>query len=152
MSRFRQRLLAWIALFAVLFGTLAPTVQAATQMASAGEDGPYQLEICSAGGQHWITLSAEEARGFSDLVADLQRKAGGADGQSSGENGAQLAHCPLCCGHIGMAGLPSASLPPFALPAGPSLKPALFFIAARLLFAWSAVQPRAPPRAISPTA
>ncbi len=137
MNRSRQRLLAWIAAFAMLLGALAPAISRAM---SAGEGGRYWLEVCSASGEHWIALSAEEAR-------DLLDHAGGPLQEEGSGKVSALDHCPYCSSHFATADLPPSSLPPFAVPMGPDAKPKLFFVAARPLFAWAAVQPRAPPAA-----
>ncbi len=140
MNRFRQRLFAWITALAMLLGALAPVAVQAVGMGGAER---YRLEICSASGQHWITLSAEEARALGDSAAT--------DQNTGGAGAAETAHCPFCCGHSATAGLPP-SFASFAPPSGRSLLPELFYTAARPLFAWAAAQPRAPPRAAFPAA
>jgi hypothetical protein len=118
---FRQA--TWLAIFAMLGLALAPTVSHA--LAASGPGNPW-AEICSVAGGKLV-------------VADV---AGAAGGQA--EAGTHLGHCPLC-GQIGSApALPSAAFVPVRI-AGAEHRPALFFHAPRLLFAWAAAQPRAPP-------
>lgn len=138
MNRFRQRLFAWIALFAMLSGVLLPSVGQAAGAGGQGSGGIWRLEICSASGNHWIELDAAQAR---DFIAHA------GDPASGGEAAATSGHCPWCCGHSQAAGLPPAVLPSFALPAQPGVLPVSFLPAARPLHAWATARPRAPPQA-----
>lgn len=73
-----------------------------------------------------------------------------ADAPAGGESGhgtASLEHCPLCVlQHSASAPPPAALSLPLPSALG-QLQPRLFLQAPRPLFAWSAAQPRAPPRA-----
>ncbi len=123
----------------MLLGALAPTI---SRMMSADEGGRYWLEVCSANGDHWIALSAEEARDLLDQTGvPLQEESGG--------KVSALDHCPYCSSHFATADLPPSPLPPFAAPVGPDIEPRLFLVAVRPLFAWATAQPRAPPPAVA---
>lgn len=136
MFRFRKRLHAWLAIFAMLISALAPSMSRA--MAS-GEQA-LLLDICSASGVHQIVLTGAEAAmyagpGLSD--------AGNADGDPSDLS---LSACPYCFTHAGSVALPGfEATPSMTIATGEDLLPPLFFSAPRTLFAWSPSRPRAPP-------
>ncbi|MFM9433998.1 hypothetical protein ACFDR9_001044 [Janthinobacterium sp. CG_23.3] len=118
-----RRLLAWIALAAILGLALAPTLARAL----AKEGSSEWMQICSAQGSKLVA------------VADL------APGEQPGPSNAGLEHCPFCALHT-PAPPPAQLRFSFALPASPpALYPSLFFSAPRPLFAWSVAHPRAPP-------
>ncbi|KQQ94961.1 DUF2946 domain-containing protein [Massilia sp. Leaf139] len=117
---FRHTLAAWIALFALLFGALAPTLSHAFVRAA-----PQAVEfpICSAGGHTPELKSA----GLPDLGVDPSK------------------HCPYCADQHHAPGL----LPHNAaaiLAVGGFVRPFLFYAAPAPLFQWSTPQSRAPPR------
>lgn len=120
----RQTLHIWIALLAVLFSALAPSISHAL----ASRDAPGgMMEICTANGYKLVKLA----------VVD--------DGKapSSAQHG--MEHCAFCATHGGshaLTGTPSAAL---AIDPGSDVYPPLFYAAPRSLHAWSAANPRAPP-------
>lgn len=134
MQRFRQRLLAWIAIFAMALSALAPAVSRAM---GPDENGRYLIQLCSAAGVEWVELSAEEAAFYGGTGAV-------ADGQEGGKP-LSLDQCPYCCAHFGSALPPPAGLPAAFAVSGSAVMPTLFFAAPRPLFAWSPSHPRAPP-------
>ncbi|HJV97296.1 MAG TPA: DUF2946 domain-containing protein [Albitalea sp.] len=121
--RQRLRRLTWIALTAMLALALVPTLSHALAFARGQSD---LANVCSAQGTR--------------LVAT--------DDESPSPSGATFDHvdqCPLCSLQAA-----SLALPPAADDGVAPLKlshavPALFLAAPRLLFAWSAAQPRGPP-------
>lgn len=140
MHRFRHRLYAWIALFAMLAGALAPTISRA---AAAGDQSGvrYWLEVCSASGSNLIELAVADAGryGGHGLVT-----AAPADGEGAPAHLA-LDHCPYCGAQAGTAALPPHDPPPLIVAQRVMRAPTLFLLAPRPLFAWSSARPRAPP-------
>lgn len=113
----RHALASWIALFAILFGALAPTLSHAFVRAAQ----PVEFPICSA---HAVELKAP---GLPDLGVD------------------PLKHCPYCVDQHHAPGLlPQTYSPLFAI--GGQVLPSLFYQAPAPLFHWAAPQSRAPPQ------
>ncbi|MFK3737297.1 DUF2946 domain-containing protein [Massilia sp. TN1-12] len=114
---------AWIAMLAVLFGVLAPSVSQALPASQAVQD---VVEICTA---HGIQLLQQDAAipGGDDALA---KNAG---------------HCAYCLTHAH----PVAMTPPtpfvLAVLRGHDDYPPLYYRSARPLAAWIAAQSRAPP-------
>lgn len=134
MLRFRRRLYAWFAIFAMMASALAPTLSRAM---GPDEGGRYLIEVCSATGSRIIELPAAEAAFYRDhgVIAD-----------SSGEpQDASFEPCPYCCPHAGGAALPPAAPPALRIPEGGALLPRLFLVSPRPLFVWAPSHPRAPP-------
>ena len=114
----RHALASWIALFAILFGALAPTLSHAFVPAAAQA---VEFPICS---DHAVEVKKP---GLPELGAD------------------PLKHCPYCVDQHHAPGLlPKAFSPLFAV--GGQLLPSLFYAAPAPLFQWAAPQSRAPPR------
>jgi hypothetical protein len=114
----RHALASWIALFAILFGALAPTLSHAF-VPAAGQ--AVEFPICSA---HAVEVKTP---GLPELGAD------------------PLKHCPYCVDQHHAPGLlPQAFSPLFAI--GGAVLPSLFYAAPTPLFQWAAPQSRAPPR------
>ncbi|MGE0348218.1 DUF2946 domain-containing protein [Hydrogenophaga sp.] len=89
LSRATHRLAAWLALFAMLLGALAPTVAQAVVVSQGGQGW---VQVCSASGMVWVQADALEAQVDADgqkPMADASR------------------HCPWCSLQ-GAAGLPPA--------------------------------------------
>ncbi|QTD45132.1 DUF2946 domain-containing protein [Ottowia testudinis] len=131
-----RRLFAWIALWAILLGALAPTASRALAAARGGQS--MWVEVCSAAGTHWVQV----------------RDDGTAIERGSAPAAIQIDHCPLCVlasdrlapPSTGVAPLPAlavAQTPPAfivtvapvaplraALARGPPPAPLLFFLAA----------------------
>ncbi len=118
-----RRLLAWIAVIAILGGTIAPAISHA--LAQRNGATAVRMQICTA---HGMKLVATDARGESQPALP----------------GLHPEHCPFCV-------LDATALPPeqkqfFLFPVNQAgLYPSLFFSAPRPLPAWSAANPRAPP-------
>lgn len=132
MQRFRQRFLAWVAVFAMLMSALAPAISRAM---GPDEAGRYLIEVCSAEGTGWVAVDAAQFAVHGGPAVP----GGGDDGLQS------FTHCPYCCAHAGAALLPLAATTGLAEPAASRLFPWLFLRAPRPLFAWSPSHPRAPP-------
>jgi hypothetical protein len=117
-----QRLRAWIALAAFVFGLLAP----ALSHAFAPPRLPAQAaEICTAAGMVMMQL------------ADSPGKDGGASGD--------MVHCDMCCSHAAPPLLPAPpGLPPLVV-AGRASHPPLFYQSPSPQYAWTPAQSRAPP-------
>lgn len=135
MTRFRQRLFAWVAMFAVTLSALAPAISRAM---GPDENGRYFIQVCSAAGIEWVAISAEEA----EFYADVETRD---DGQPAGGDALSLDQCPYCSAAYTTALLPPVVSPPvFAVRGGEDV-PALFLNAPRPLFVWASSHPRAPP-------
>lgn len=116
----RQTLHLWIAMLAILFGALAPTISRAI----AADAPAALLEMCS--------VSAT--------------KATGADGGKAPATPMQgMDHCAFCSIHSGDNALPTTPATQLAIDAGRSVYPPLFYSAPQPLHIWSAANPRAPP-------
>ncbi|WP_248281855.1 DUF2946 domain-containing protein [Parazoarcus communis] len=126
-SALRQRLMASIALFAMLLSALAPAIsQAMVPVFEA--NGLALVEICTSQGMQWVAVdAAEREQGQGDM--------------------ADMASCPYCCPHAGTFALPPPDTAGPGLVHPDLLLPPLFYLAPRPLFAWAASHPRAPPLA-----
>lgn len=127
LTRLHRRLTAWVALFALVLGALAPTVTQA--MVAAGDRGDW-LEVCSVSGMAWIKADTGE-------VSKQQP-----DGSAPG-NGVSP-HCPWCTLHGGAAGLPTAAVQPDLSARLTDLPPA-FYRAPLATSIWAPAHSRAPP-------
>jgi len=129
MRRSTRRLVAWIAGFAVLFGAAAPTL--ARALAAWQQDGKIAwTEVCTSTG--WVRIEVPASN-----PPDDSRKGNPASGLD----------CPYCLRHAGSFTLPGTLR--LAVPAVEPFHPLpeLAYHSPRLLFAWAAAQPRAPPLA-----
>lgn len=124
--RHHQRLALWLALLAMCFGVLAPTVSHA--LAASGSS--RWVEVCTAQGMRWVAVADTAAPGPAD---------------ASGGPAAHLEHCPAC--HAAGTGLapPPAPVVWSPLPALREGLPRRFEQAPRTAHAWQPVQARAPP-------
>lgn len=123
----KRHLSHWIAVFAVLMSSVAPTVSQAVSLAQNIQD--ISIEICTTTGvkmTHVIDLSLS---GNTDELAQ------------SGE------HCPLCVVHGNYVPLLNHELS-FAKPVNSNIYPQLFYQSPKPLFAWVALPSRAPPALI----
>lgn len=115
-----RRLSAWLALLAMLLGTLAPAV---TQAVVAGSERAGWVQICSVSGMAWVQLDASEG------------------GSTSGNNAAS--GCTWCTGHA-VGGLPPTPMV-WAPAALAHAHPSQGFASAVLARTWAPAQSRAPP-------
>ncbi|MYM96090.1 DUF2946 domain-containing protein [Rugamonas sp. FT81W] len=110
----------WIALLAILFGALAPTVSR-----SIAANLRYDtVEVCTASGYKALKIPKDGTAPSSKVSID---------------------HCAFCANHAGTHALPGISSVSTPLVAGRDFYPSLFYSAPRLMHAWSAANPRAPP-------
>jgi Protein of unknown function (DUF2946) len=124
-----RRCAAWLALLAVLWGALVPTLAQAA-VSSASRQG--WVEVCSATGVLWMRVDG----GASSPAAPTGQPDSMADAS---------AHCPWCPMQ-GTAGLPpEPALNTTTSAQGPV--PAAAFTSARPATVWSSAQSRAPPAA-----
>lgn len=119
----RQTLHIWVALLAILFSALAPTVSHALAAAAPAAT----LEMCTAQGYKLVQLPASDG---GKAPVDLKHG---------------MEHCAFCTIHGGGDGLLPPPAVALALHAGRDLYPSLFYNAPRALHTWSAANPRAPP-------
>ncbi len=120
-TRATRRLAAWLTMFAMALGALAPTVAHALV---AAKGGPDWVQVCSASGMVWVQIDDE---GGEKSLADAPR------------------HCPLFNLH-GAAGLPPAPPQSMALAPRAGQPPAPFQSVLTAAY-WPASQSRAPPQA-----
>jgi hypothetical protein len=119
-------LLTAIACFAILMAALVPAASRALQ----GVPHAGWAEVCTAFGTEFVR--ADDG-------------AGDAPGGNA-PNGHLGLHCPWCSSHVTTLGMPPvASALPALVPFATD-PPELFLNAPHTLFAWTAAQPRGPPR------
>ncbi|MFV8823139.1 DUF2946 domain-containing protein [Thauera sp. WH-2] len=135
MQRSRQRLFAWVAIFAMMLSALAPAISRAM---GPDENGRYFVQVCSAAGIEWVAVSAAEA----EFYADVETR----DDKESGKGGAlSLDQCPYCSAAYTTTLLPTLASPEVFSVRGGEVLPALFLVSPRPLFVWAPSHPRAPP-------
>ena len=133
MQSLKQGFIAWIAIFAMMMGALAPTISRAM---GPGADGRYLIEVCSADGSGWVAVDA----------AQFVLNAGQTPLEGSGEdNLSSFKHCPFCCLHASLALPSAAATPDFGDHSTRVFAPRFFLDAPWTLFAWSPSHARAPP-------
>jgi hypothetical protein len=120
----RQTLQIWIAMLAILFSALAPTISHALAVGSASA---ITLEICTVNGYKVV-----KAPDSDSSKAPATSKHG-------------MEHCAFCVSHGGTFALTGSSSVVFAIDSGRDIYPPLFYIAPHSLHAWSTANPRAPP-------
>lgn len=120
----RQALHIWIAILAILFGALAPTVSHA--LAAAGNSSDT-IEICTVNGYKLVKLSGSD----------------GSKVPASPKHG--MEHCAFCTIHGGSHALISTLFVTVVPDPGRDIFPPLFYTAPQSLHAWSAAKPRGPP-------
>jgi len=133
-SRVRRKTAAWIALVAMLAGTLLPTVSHA--LASAR--GEAWTAVCTAQGVRWVAADAIPD-GAGDAAASTEPILPASTAPSD--------LCPVCSLSVHLPGLPPASTDAVPPDANASPMPGLFRHAPRTQFAWLGALPRAPPSA-----
>lgn len=129
MTKITRRLAAWIASFAILLVTLAPTISHA--VAAVKTSGGAWMEICS-------------IAGFKATKVEADHQHAG-PGSAPVEHELHFEHCPFCSTHGGSLGLPPSA--GFTLPAtdGAQFLPFLYYRSPTPLFIWARAQSRAPP-------
>ncbi len=144
--RFLRTLTAWLAALAVLCAGLLPLVSHAVVPHLQAQAG--MVEVCTVTGMAWVNVGAgvgvDGQAGAQAPAASLAAKPGGSPTAPLSPDMA-MGHCDWCATHAPALGMPppvaTAQLPPAVLAA----QPPAFWQAPRLLFAWAAAQPRAPP-------
>lgn len=131
-SRVHRRFTAWLALLAMVLGTLAPAV---AQAVVASSERAQWVEVCSASGMMWVKADASAASGVDQAGHD----AGGPMSDS-------WMHCPWCSLHGGAPGLPPA-MAAIELAPRQSDRPPAFSHQASLSGVWAVAHARAPPPA-----
>lgn len=120
----QRRLVCWIAVCAILFGALAPTLT--HTLARLAHRNDAETLVCTATGL--ITVA--------DAAPDRHDPG----------KGARTEHCPYCNIHAASFGLPPPTGLAFVVLGGRDpVLPERFYRAPAPLFAWAAAQPRAPP-------
>jgi hypothetical protein len=120
-NSFKRHLSHWIAVFAILMSSVAPTISQAVSLAQSGQG--ISIEVCTTTG-----IQMTQVIDASD--ADEPAQANG--------------HCPLCMVHGNFA-LPLNHELSFAKPVNSNIYPQLFYQSPKPLFAWVALPSRAPP-------
>ena len=120
MNFHKNRLIHWIAAFAIVMSALAPAVSQAVSLAKHGQG--FAMEICSADG--------------SKMKVEVQ-----ADDQ---ELATQDQPCPYCVTHSDITPVFSTSLS-FAVPQTLALFPQLFYQSPKPLAVWVTPPSAAPP-------
>lgn len=123
----RSVLTVWIALLAILFGALAPSVSHALAARNSNV-GIAELCTTNASNASSVVIQGQEKPLKDALLHHLE-------------------HCPFCTTHGGTFALPPPLPVSFAVIGGHDVFPALFYRAPTPLFSWSAAQPRGPPAA-----
>lgn len=134
MNRARKRVFAWLAIFAMLAGTLAPALGRATV---PGEGARYLADICSV-----AAAGTFEPDGAGAARSGLRAADRDGDGRL-GEH--TLERCSYCCSHGGAAiAAAAAAVAQTALVAARQ-PPRLARSTPRPRGTWLPAQPRAPP-------
>ncbi len=123
----------WIALIAILWASLAPSLAHALSLSPGGHNA------------HRISVDFCTSEGAGRASLTLEVPGSGDDGSQADSHG-DSHHCPLCRNPHADVGILPAPVPVVPAPVGRAITyPPLFFLAAHSLHAWSAAQPRAPP-------
>ena len=128
LSRAHRRFTTWLTLFALVLGTLAPTL---VQAAVASSDRSDWVEVCSASGMVWVRADAEVALSEQPAAPSTD----------------QAMHCPWCTLHGGAIGLLPSPVQAAEVDRQPESAPA-FFRAVTPSTVWAAARARAPPPAL----
>lgn len=120
----RQTLHIWIAMLAILFSALAPSISHALAAASSSSD---TVEICTVDGYKLVKAPAPES------------------GKAPASAKHAMQDCGFCSVHGGTHALTGSPSVVLAAGAQRAMYPPLFYTAAHRLHAWSAANPRAPP-------
>lgn len=121
----RQTLQIWLAILAVLFAAVAPSVSHALAAPAAAIPSALLMQICTVDGMMNAGVDVKKP-GMDPVVHAFE-------------------HCPYCSTHAGsFALLPGLPLN-FAVSGGHDVYPPLYYRAPAPLFLWSSAHPRAPP-------
>ncbi|MDB5825574.1 MAG: hypothetical protein JWR21_4278 [Herminiimonas sp.] len=166
MTTYRRRVVAWIASFAVLLASLAPSVSHALVAAGLSAGSPsvsQQLPIAKSprGMPHNGDLSHSHPSHLShDSHGSYPSHAGHADpgepvppnaeGDLSNAHGSHtpdlhFEHCPFCFTHAGSFGLSPTNALMLPMVRGTTAMPSLFYQSPAPLQVWVTAQSRAPP-------
>ena len=123
----------WIALVAILWASLAPSLANALSLSPASHHAHrISVDFCTS-----------EGAGQASLTLEVP---GGNDNGTQADSHGDSHHCPLCRNPNADVGILPTPVPVVPAPLGRAITyPPLFFLAAHPLHAWSAAQPRAPP-------
>jgi hypothetical protein len=124
----RSRLVSWIACLAMLVAALAPALSHALSPVGHAAETANAVEVCTMAGMQLVMLDADGGK----IKTPLHKSAAMAD-------------CPYCASHANAIGLRPNCSPVLSSLAPIALAPALFYQAARPLYAWAPAQSRAPP-------
>ena len=128
-ATFLTRPALWIALFAILWASLAPSM--AHGDSHAGHSMRVNMDYCTGASASSTSIEMPQDRAHDEQTPSHE----------------DSHHCPLCRNpqaNVGILPTPVIVLPAAA---GRMTYPALFYRASHPLYAWSAAQPRAPPAA-----
>lgn len=117
-----RSLTAWIAMFAILLGALAPALSHAF---SGGGDGKRLVQVCTVAGMKMVAVDHSSENDEPDIFP--------------------AERCPFCSIQLDTALPPLASGPIILLKRVLERFPPLHYRSPRPLFAWAAAHPRAPP-------
>ena len=81
LSHLHRRFSAWLALLALLLGTLAPAV---TQAVAAGSERAGWVQICSVSGMSWVQIDAGDSGPAVDWIHDRLRDRAGLQSAEAG--------------------------------------------------------------------
>jgi Protein of unknown function (DUF2946) len=152
MNRQTRRWAAWIACFAILMASLAPSISHA--MAAAGLSG-YTILVAPSSSEaaipHDMDLMHDHhaSHGYGihhheSLLPDASLATSHSPDSHSG--GLHFEHCPFCFTHAGSFAIPiSDTLISFAPAACAARMPVHFYQYTTRIFIWESAQPRAPP-------
>ncbi|HEV2612732.1 MAG TPA: DUF2946 domain-containing protein [Noviherbaspirillum sp.] len=159
LSRYLRRVAAWMACFAVLAASLAPSISHALYAAGLSDYAPAspvdrhashapQAADSRHDGEHPPDMQSHSAHEHAvhshHASAPGPDSSGGTDPDSHSSR-LHFEHCPFCFTHAGSFGLAPFAAVIAAPNAGASILPVLFYHSPARLFAWTAAQPRAPP-------
>lgn len=123
----RTLLQTWLAILAVLFAAVAPSISHALAAPAVSIPSSLLMQICTVDGVMEMAAGADPKKSGMDPVVHA------------------FEHCPYCSTHAGsFALLPGAALN-FAVSGGHEVFPPLYYRAPAPLFLWSSGNPRAPP-------
>ncbi len=152
MTRQTRRLTAWIACFAILLASLAPSISHAIAAAGLSNITKTTVPPSLPGDPtlHEMDCIHDHAAADSEIHSHRLHQQDSSPATShnsdSHSGGLHLEHCPFCFTHAGSFAIPlSDTLISFATAACTARMPIRFFQCATRIFIWNSAQPRAPP-------